>query len=467
MNSATTALQKTVKLLEATAGREMKWRPLFHLSPKTGWMNDPNGLCQVDGIYHIFYQYSPFDVKPGLNYWGHYTTVDFVNYNYHTPSLCSDEKFDCHGVYSGSALSENGKIHLFYTGNVKLPGDYDYVTEGREHNTITAVSDDGYTFDKKHMLMSNSDYPKDVTCHVRDPKVWNEGGVYYMVLGARRKDDVGEVLLYISKDMECWRLENRITTQERLGYMWECPDVYRLNGKTFLSISPQGVEAQGYKYNNIYQSGYMEIRGDIQSQYSLEKFEEYDHGFDFYAPQTFEDESGRRILIAWLGLPDIDEYYRNPCSKYGWQHMLTIPRILEEENGKIIQIPVKELEQLRDDFEEQIIQNNGIFEKRRIFELYADTHKCRNFEIIVRKGCFIKFENGLISLSFNEIGHGRTVRAYETKNVDNIRIFCDSSSVEIFANNGKIVFSSRFYPEDDMTGVEILAKMSTSRICYE
>ena len=33
----------------------------FHLMPKTGWLNDPNGLCQFNGTYHIYYQYTPFE----------------------------------------------------------------------------------------------------------------------------------------------------------------------------------------------------------------------------------------------------------------------------------------------------------------------------------------------------------------------------------------------------------------------
>lgn len=43
--------------------------------------------------------------------------------------------------------------------------------------------------------MRNSDYPQDLTCHVRDPKVWKENGMYYMVQGARTQKDEGKVLI--------------------------------------------------------------------------------------------------------------------------------------------------------------------------------------------------------------------------------------------------------------------------------
>ena len=29
-------------------------RPAFHLSTRTGWMNDPNGFCYYKGKYHMF-----------------------------------------------------------------------------------------------------------------------------------------------------------------------------------------------------------------------------------------------------------------------------------------------------------------------------------------------------------------------------------------------------------------------------
>ena len=103
-NVRTINLKNACRALERSADKETRGRPAFHLSPMTGWLNDPNGLCQIGATHHVFFQYSPFDVKPGLNYWGHYTTEDFVTYQYHEPGLCSDEKFDCLGVYSGSAL---------------------------------------------------------------------------------------------------------------------------------------------------------------------------------------------------------------------------------------------------------------------------------------------------------------------------------------------------------------------------
>lgn len=34
-------------------------RPLFHVTPTVGWLNDPNGFSYYQGKYHLFYQYNP------------------------------------------------------------------------------------------------------------------------------------------------------------------------------------------------------------------------------------------------------------------------------------------------------------------------------------------------------------------------------------------------------------------------
>ena len=54
-------------------------------------------------------------------------------------------------------------MYLFYTGNVKLAGDFDYVTQGREANTVLVESRDGRTFVDKKLLLTNRDYPADYT----------------------------------------------------------------------------------------------------------------------------------------------------------------------------------------------------------------------------------------------------------------------------------------------------------------
>lgn len=428
----------------------------FHLMPPAGWLNDPNGLCQFGDDIHIFFQYNPLDIAPGsTNYWGHYTTRDYVHYDYHLPALCGDSPRDENGVYSGSALADESGITLFYTGNVKHPGDYDYTLAGREHNTMTARSTDGIHFDHKQVLLTNEDYPEDLTLHVRDPKVFVRDGSTWMVLGARSKADVGEALLYREDPSGHWALANRLTTPGPLGYMWECPDLFTLGDATYLAISPQGVEARGERFNNVYQSGVLRLTGDPAGDAALTDFTEYDAGFDFYAPQTFADARGRRILIAWMGLPDIP--YTNPTADEGWMHALTLPRELTVEDGRLCQHPLAELTALRGAKRAVPLEGAPVEtpQDERFEAILTNSDPQASFEATLRGGCRLTYDGQVLRLSFDACGCGRDQRQRTIPGVHRLHIFCDTSSVEIFVNDGSTVFTSRFYPEKPAPGITL------------
>ena len=147
MSTLTKVLERNIKVIEKNADlTEGRFRLGHHLMPPVGWLNDPNGLCWYKGKYHVFFQYAPFDVEGGLKFWGHYTSEDLVDWKYEGTALYPDSPYDCHGVYSGSALAESEKLHLFFTGNVKIDGDYDYINEGRETSTLHVESEDGIHF---------------------------------------------------------------------------------------------------------------------------------------------------------------------------------------------------------------------------------------------------------------------------------------------------------------------------------
>lgn len=458
MNLLSKQLKNSVKYLENSFKKSEKWNLNYHLTPPTGWLNDPNGLSYFKGEYHIFFQYSPYSAKGALKFWGHYKSKDFINWEYLGTPIIPDQNFDCHGVYSGSTLIENDKMYIYYTGNVKYIGeDYDYITNGRGSNTILAISNDGINIDSKKCVMTNKDYPSYLTCHVRDPKVWKENSIYYMVQGARTKEDIGIVLLFESKDKVTWTLKNTIKSKEKFGFMWECPDLFKLQNNTILFISPQGVDEEDYKYQNIYQSGYYILEGDFKTQnYTLNEFTEIDRGFDFYAPQTFLDKKGRRILVAWMGLPDCDHMYTNKTIDLGWQHALTIPRVLKIKNYKIYQEPIEELQLLRKSKIE--LQSGKSYTISPCFELFIEQIK-DDIKVNIEDSISIEYKSkeNLFTLNFENdiIGAGRTKRAVELNNCKNLRIFVDKSSIEIFINDGEEVFSTRFYPENEFISIKI------------
>lgn len=452
MSTLTKVLERNVAEVEKNADlTDGRFRLGHHLMPPVGWLNDPNGLCWFQGKYHVFFQYAPFDAEGGLKFWGHYTSEDLIDWKYEGVALYPDSSYDCHGVYSGSALVDDDKMHLFFTGNIKIDGDYDYIHEGRETSTIYVESEDGLCFGNKEEVISFEEYPEEFTCHIRDPKVWKEDDAYFMVLGGRLKGDKGAVLLYRSKDKKRWEFIRTITTEETFGYMWECPDYFEMDGQKILSVSPQGLTREEYRFQNVYQSGYFLMRED--GSVNVEDFREWDMGFDFYAPQTFTDGNGRRILIGWMGMPDADEEYGNKTIDEGWQHCLTVPRELKIQDGQILQYPVKELESLRKE-RTLLHDEKGEAEIRTEVNegfdlLLEDIHMTESsFKISLGGQMLLKYENGVAEIGFPGFtGAGRTVRKAELDSFRNIRLLVDTSAAEIYLNDGEIVFSTRYYPD--------------------
>lgn len=437
-----------------------KWRQNLHIEPPCGWMNDPNGLCFFDGLYHVYFQYSPgTPCGESTRCWGHYVSCDLLSWKYKGVVLDADIPEDRDGVFSGSAVAFPDHVEYFYTGNVLEEGAFDYVLEGRGANVIFVSSPDGSKMSPKQVLLRNEDYPQFCSCHVRDPKVSYSDGVYTMVLGARTRDDKGVVLVYEGASVSSLEYKRTLSVPD-MGYMWECPDMFDIGGKRFLAVCPQGVAREEYRFQNIFLSGYFSVNGDGLSDNGegltdfgdgrsdfgegLSDFEEFDYGFDFYAPQTFTSPDGRRLLIGWMGIGD--DSYGNPTADLGWQHCLTLPRELSvASDGKLMQQPVRALESLRMPGKE--LCGGEAWEGLPFDLCVSGAAGSVSVEI---SGALIGWdkESGVLSLGFtNDEGCGRGTRKIHLASLEDIRIIADASSLEIYINGGRYVMSTRFYPE--------------------
>ncbi|WP_333900891.1 sucrose-6-phosphate hydrolase [Enterobacter wuhouensis] len=415
--------------------------PQWHPAPVTGLMNDPNGFIFFAGRYHLFYQWNPLGCDHRYKFWGHWSSADLVRWAHEPMALMPDEEYDRNGCYSGSAVDNNGVLTLCYTGNVKFDDG------GRTAWQCLAVQNEDGSFTKRGPVLP---LPEGYTGHVRDPKVWKHEGTWYMVLGAQDLQKRGKVLLFASDDLHRWQpcgeiAGHGINGLAQAGYMWECPDLFALDGTHVLICCPQGLAREPHRYLNTYPAVWMSGAFDYQAaSFSHGELHELDAGFEFYAPQTTVAEDGRRILIGWMGVPDGEEMLQ-PTRARGWLHQMTCPRELRYRDGKLWQTPARELEQLR----ESEHQWRGHASAAPVLDATR-----LEFEL---SGPFVNVDfAGALRLCLDDSGlrmeraslqTGETLTRYWRGEVHRLRILCDRSSVEIFINNGEGVMSSRYFPD--------------------
>lgn len=426
---------------EAKQNVNPRYRLTYHIAAPVGWINDPNGFTYFKGEYHLFYQYYPYDSIWGPMHWGHVTSKDLVNWNYR-PTALLPEREQC---FSGSAVEDDGRLVLIYTGH-----EITNVEPFFNQSQYIAFSDDGVNFEK---YQGNPVIPAAPNGNpdFRDPKVWRHGDHWYVIIGSKTNDNLGRVLLYRSQNLIDWEFLIVLAESDgKLGYMWECPDFFELNGKFILLMSPQGIQQEGDRFKNMHQTGYIvgEFNYDNFEFKPIADFQELDLGHDFYAAQTMEI-FGRRLVVSWFNMWDTER----PEAIDGWAGAMTIVRQLQlREDNRLIQTPVPEMEQLR-----ETIANNGLwppgssFEYGKAAEILVTGYMNKNIVLLLtgNKG------GGKVWLKWNPkekkviVDREDDIRQVTIVSNDEElfwHIYLDTSSLELFCNDGEAVFSTRVFP---------------------
>ncbi len=431
-----------------------RWYPRYHLAPRAGWMNDPNGLVWFDGWYHAFYQHHPYSTKWGPMHWGHARSQDLVHWEHLPVALAPEGPEDKDGCFSGSAVVDGDTLALIYTGH-KFHGD-----PGSDDNLYQvqclATSRDGIHFERQGQII---DTPAGLH-HFRDPKVWREENDWYLVVGSR-VGDTGQVRLYRSRDLREWQDEGILAeAQEGMGFMWECPDFFMLDGKRVLMFSPQGMAAEGYRNRNLFQSGY--LIGDWQPGQPFVpegEFIEMDHGHDFYAPQSFLTPDGRRIVMGWLDMWESPM----PEQRDGWAGMLSLPREIRlGADNRLRMTPAEEVATLRGSYypllaqhlknqSSPIVGDAEAIELDLVWDMNSAT--AESYGIALGEGLRIYVDAQAQRLVLERcypqllLEGSRSVPLPAADRLA-LRIFIDRSSVEVFVNEGESCLSSRIYPQE-------------------
>ncbi|WP_210125291.1 sucrose-6-phosphate hydrolase [Staphylococcus sp. GDY8P85P] len=430
-----------------------RYRLGYHIMPKSGWINDPNGFTYYNGYYHIFYQHYPYAPEWGPMHWGHARSKDLVHWETLPIALTPGDEEDKNGCFSGTAIEKDDRLYLFYTGH-HYYGDND--PEHFWQNQNLAYSDDGVHFIKYEKNAIIPQAPEDNTHHFRDPKVWQHGDSYYMIVGSQNKDELGRIIMYRSEDLLKWEYlgpVNESKGKQTEGYMWECPDLFEVDGKYVFLFSPQGMDAEEEQYLNLFQNGYFVGELDYEShKFTRGEFKELDHGHDFYAPQTMQAPDGRRILIGWMAMWESEM----PEKHDGWSGALTLPRELYLKNNHLYMRPVSELTMLR--------INDGTHNSLNLNQPRLLLNDKYHAEINLKgpnKNFNIEFKNAnnqLISLTYDALSHKFSLYRFDKgdyrysiikdSDIINLQLYLDTSSVEIFINDGESVFTERYYSEE-------------------
>lgn len=448
-----------------------RYRLGYHVMAPANWINDPNGLVQYKGEYHVFYQHHPYDENWGPMHWGHVKSNDLVHWEQLPVALAPGDTCDTDGCFSGSAVDNNGELTLIYTGHHYTDKEQNLFYQ----NQNIAVSKDGITFDKVGENPVIAEPPADSSHHFRDPKVWKYNDTWYMVLGNSTKEEIGRVILYSSSDLRKWEYIGVLAQSNGdLGYMWECPDFFELDGKYVLLFSPQGVESDGDLYNNLFQTGYLVGEYDYETnEFVHGSFTELDNGHDFYAVQTLLDDQGRRIAIGWMDMWESNM----PTKAEGWCGALTLPRVVTMgANNKILMNPVEELTLLRESEHNEctnqfisgsylVETNKDLVEVKAVFDLTNSNAQSVGLKIrgMNQEEAVLTYhlDKQKLTLDCSKCGKeedGIRNAILEANEILSLHVFIDRSSIEIFANDGQTTMTSRIYPTEERLGIELFAE---------
>ena len=447
-------------------------RPGFHLTPRVGWMNDPNGFCYYGGRYHLFYQYHPYSTHWGPMHWGHAVSRDLLHWSYLPAVLAPDADCDREGCFSGCALTlPDGRQELIYTG----------VSHGGIQAQCVAAGD-GRDYEKAadNPILSERDLPPEVSpADFRDPKAWQEADGTYRLLCAAKSRDGGDTmfLLYESRDALHWHFVRTFLRNsellEPIGRMFECPDFFLLDGQYVLLASSQDMEGSARYHSG---NGSFCLLGDYDAAagaFVPRADQSVDAGIDFYAEQTILSPDGRRIMIGWMQNWDTSGIQPEGCRWFG---QMSIPRELSLRNGQLCQWPIRELEELRRDpvayrnaaLGREPVELPGIRGRRLDLEVYIGgaqgtvtlslaSDEKHHTDLIYRP------QESLLTLDRSASGTrraGADVCSTEVTGREGhlrLRIVLDRFSVEVFVNGGEKALSMTLFSKESADRIRFMA----------
>lgn len=470
------------------------FRPIYHYAPPKNWVNDPNGLVFHEGKYHLFYQYNPYGSKWGHMTWAHAVTADFFHW-VEQPIAIPENERDSVMIFSGSAVVDaKNSSGLGTAENPPLVAVYTAHHYRAKHlqNQHLAYSNDGGTswvkYDKNPVIdLGKEDF--------RDPNVfWHEQSKQWVMAVVLPKEY--KCLFYGSKDLKAWTLLSEFTNTGDRRSIWECPALVELpldNGKqskwALLISAAHPDTTKGYV-------GMQYFVGDFDGKTfknvnSPETVLWLDYGKDFYAAIPWnQTPDNRKIIYAWMS----NWAYAGDVPTQTWRGQFSLPRTVRlqtyPEGIRIVQQPVEELVRLRKKeipFENTTLEGiNQVFNTLKsntleiniTFEI-PEKETEKEFGLKLRQGAqeetVVGYEVEKQQLFLDRTRSGKvsfspkfpsreTAPLFLEKNQIKLQIFLDRSSVEVFANEGKVAMTSLVFPSKESNGLSIFSYSGKAKI---
>jgi sucrose-6-phosphate hydrolase SacC (GH32 family) len=455
-STALTAIEQADEIKDPENLYQEPLRPQFHFSSRQGKLNDPNGLLFYRGEYHLFYQHNPYGWGGGNQHWGHAVSRDLVHWKELGPALYPDAM----GLmYSGSGVVDwKNTSGLGKEG--KPPMVFFYTAAGNPTTQCMAYSLDGRTFTK----YSANPVVKQITGGNRDPKViWYEPTqrwvmALYVGLPSVEKDEKGlpkrnDTLHFLSSpNLKDW------TVMSQIGGFFECPDFFELpvdgnakNKKWVLTAA-----SSDYMVGTFDGTTFTPETPKLQGNF----------GRGFYAAQTYSDlppEDGRRVRIGWLKATSPGMAFNQAMSIPMELKLVTTP-----DGPRLTWTPVKELETLRGKAHhlDSLTLNPGDANPLanvhgELMEIRAkfSPGEAKEFNLNVR-GATVSYDAASQELVLNDIRAKAPLR----NGSQQLAIYVDRTSIEVFTDNGLVYMPQPFIPKADNTSLEVSAKGGAAKI---
>ena len=412
------------------------YRGQFHFSPKTGWMNDINGLVYQGGLYHMIYQWGK-----AIRHGGYATSPDLLHWTDRGVALIPQKSFlpaeatrNVTGdqVFSGSAVVVRGAPAKKITGTEEEAIIAIYT--GTSAGTCLAWSHDtGRTW---HDYPGNPVANPTDDAYPRDPCViWHKPSKQWIM--ALYEEGT---TFYGSSDLIHW------DSLSNINFGYECPDLYALP----LDGNWDQMKWVLQDANGSYLVGTFDgthfLKDPGQDTLIM------DNGPDFYAAQTFPagnlPNNDRRIIqMAWM------DHWNGGIGESPWERNATFPvwlgLVTDGKNKRITRYPVVEIENLYTStlsWHDQLLATGtnllaGVSGKTLDLSVVVDLKKSRadSFTIAIadrRITCDLhRFT--LLGKPLPEMNNGLLT----------LRILADQGQLEVFAQEGRFSYTQQ-YPFD-------------------